>query len=378
MKIVHIITSLNDGGAENTLYKICKYDKFNKHIVISFLNSGKYFYLLKRIGIEVYALDVKFYSFYKIFILMKLLRSLKPNIIQTWLIHADLVGGLVSRLLGFKNIIWNIRYSEIQKKNQVKLTKLLIIKIMAKLSYIVPQSIVIVSKKAQKIYVSQGYDKKKFHFIPNGYDLRILKYNYLQKIEFKQTLKTNKKIPIIGNISRFHPKKDHINLIKALSILKSKNINFFCVLFGTNVDKNNTELVSEIKNLGLNRNVRLFGQNDNVVKIFNGIDLFVQSSSYGEGFPNVVAESMACKTPCVVTNVGDSSFILGDTGWIVPPNNPFKLAKSIQTALDEIGKKKWIIRGDRSRSRIKKNFNINKMINSYNYLWKNVFFSKIN
>lgn len=340
MKIVHIITSLNDGGAENTLYKICKYDKFNKHIVISFLNSGKYFYLLKRIGIEVYALDVKFYSFYKIFILMKLLSSLKPNIIQTWLIHADLVGGLVSRLLGFKNIIWNIRYSEIQKKNQVKLTKLLIVKIMARLSYIVPRSIVIVSKKAQKIYASEGYDKKKFHFIPNGYDLKILKNNYLQKIEFKQTLKTNKKIPIIGNISRFHPKKDHINLIKALSILKSKNINFFCVLFGTNVDKNNTELVSEIKNLGLNRNVRLFGQNDNVVKIFNGIDLFVQSSSYGEGFPNVVAESMACKTPCVVTNVGDSSFILGDTGWIVPPNNPFKLAKSIQTAFNEIGKKK--------------------------------------
>lgn len=377
MKIVHIITSLNDGGAENTLYKICKYDKFNKHIVISFLNSGKYFYLLKRIGIEVYALDVKFYSFYKIFILMKLLSSLKPNIIQTWLIHADLVGGLVSRLLGFKNIIWNIRYSEIQKKNQVKLTKLLIVKIMARLSYIVPRSIVIVSKKAQKIYASEGYDKKKFHFIPNGYDLKILKNNYLQKIEFKQTLKTNKKIPIIGNISRFHPKKDHINLIKALSILKSKNINFFCVLFGTNVDKNNTELVSEIKNLGLNRNVRLFGQNDNVVKIFNGIDLFVQSSSYGEGFPNVVAESMACKTPCVVTNVGDSSFILGDTGWIVPPNNPFKLAKSIQTAFNEIGKKKWIIRGDRSRSRIKKNFNINKMINSYNQLWKDVFFGKI-
>jgi len=378
MKIVHIITSLNDGGAENTLYKICKYDKSNEHIVISFLNSGKYFFLLKRIGVEVYTLNVKLYSFYKIFILIKLLHSLKPNIIQTWLLHADLVGGLVSRLLGFKNIIWNIRYSEIQKKNEVKLTKMLIIKIMAKLSYIIPQSIVIVSKKAQKIYVSEGYDKKKFHFIPNGYDLKILKYNYLQKIEFKKKLKTNKKTPIIGNISRFHPKKDHINLIKALSILKSKNINFFCVLFGTNVNKNNTELVSAIKNLGLNSNVRLFGQNDNVVKIFNGIDLFVQSSSYGEGFPNVVAESMACKTPCVVTNVGDSSFILGDTGWIIPPNNPFKLAKSIQTAFNEIGKKKWIIRGDRSRSRIKKNFNINKMINSYNHLWKDVFFGKIN
>jgi glycosyltransferase involved in cell wall biosynthesis len=80
----------------------------------------------------------------------------------------------------------------------------------------------------------------------------------------------------------------------------------------------------------------------------------------------------------VVTNVGDSSFILGDTGWVVPPNNPFKLAKSIQTAFSEIEKRKWIIRGNRSRSRIKKNFSVDKMINSYNNLWKNVFFKKIN
>ena len=373
MKIVHIITGLNDGGAENTLFKICKYDKINEHIVISFLNTGKYFFLLKKIGVEVYSLNIKFYSFYKIFILMKLIRFLKPNIIQTWLIHADIIGGLVARLLGFKNIIWNIRYSELQKKNEVKFMKMLMTKIVAKLSYIIPQSIVIVSKKAKKIYVSEGYDEKKFEFIPNGYDLKILKYIYLQKKKFKRKLKLNKKIPIIGNVSRFHPKKDHINLIKALSILKSKNINFFCVLFGTNVDKNNSKLISEIKNLKLYNNIRLFGQNNNIVEIFNGIDLYVQSSSYGEGFPNVVAESMACKTPCVVTNVGDSSFILGDTGWIVPPNNPFKLAKSIQRALNEIGKKKWIIRGDRSRSRIKKNFSINKMINSYNHLWKKVF-----
>ena len=73
----------------------------------------------------------------------------------------------------------------------------------------------------------------------------------------------------------------------------------------------------------------------------NGLDIHIQSSSYGEGFPNVVAEAMACGTPSIVTNVGDASFIVGKTGWIVPPNNPKKLARAIEMALLELGTKKW-------------------------------------
>ena len=104
----------------------------------------------------------------------------------------------------------------------------------------------------------------------------------------------------------------------------------------------------------------------------NGIDIFVQSSSYGEGFPNVVAESMACGTPCVATDVGDARIIIGDTGWIVPPKNPHKLAKAIETAINEIKTKKKSKISYKARLRIKKNFEIMKMINSYNKLWSQI------
>ena len=104
MKIVHIITGLGNGGAEHTLFKICKHDRLNEHIVISLKQTGKYFSLLKNLGIKVYSLDLNYLSFYKFIYLIKLLRILKPDIAQTWLVHADLIGGIASRIAGVKKV----------------------------------------------------------------------------------------------------------------------------------------------------------------------------------------------------------------------------------------------------------------------------------
>ena len=107
IKIVHIITGLGNGGAEHALFKICKYDLKNQHIVISLKNKGKYFLLLHKLGIEVYCLNISLFSIYKILSLVKLLSFLKPDLVQTWLVHADFFGSIAARLAGIKNILWN-------------------------------------------------------------------------------------------------------------------------------------------------------------------------------------------------------------------------------------------------------------------------------
>ncbi len=371
MKIVHIITGLGDGGAEHTLFKICKYENKNKHVVISLKSPGKYFSLLNKLGIKVYCLNINLFSIHKFFILINLLTSLKPDVVQTWLVHADFIGGIAARLAGIKKIIWNVRYSNF-KIGKAKFTTILIVKILAKLSHVIPQSIIINSKRAKKIFVIKGYNKKKLKFIPNGFDLSILKPLKYQKKKFKKKNKIRNHLPIIGNVARYDKKKDHVNLIKALSLVRMKNINFICTLVGSNIDKNNKVLVAEIKKLNLLKNVKLLGQNDNISQVMNGLDIFVQSSSYGEGFPNVVAESMACGTPCVVTNVGDASLIVDKTGWIVPPNNSIKLSKAIEKALNEIGTNNWKKRCHKGRLRIKNNFNIIKMLKLYNSVWSQI------
>jgi glycosyltransferase involved in cell wall biosynthesis len=332
MKIVHIITGLGDGGAEHTLFKICKYDTVNQHVVISLKNFGKYFLLLKKLGIKVYCLNFNIFFLYNFYILIKILKSTKPDIVQTWLIHGDLLGGIAARLAGIKNIIWNIRYSNFETKKE-KLTTILIIKFLTKLSYLVPQSIIVVSKKAKKIYEILGYDKKKLKFIPNGYDLTILKPSKFQRLSFRRENKIKNSTVVIGNVSRYHPKKDHFNLLDALAILQSKKIKFKCILVGTNINKDNFILANKIKELKLSIHVKLLGQKNNITKIMNGLDIYVQSSSYGEGFPNVIAEAMACGVPCVATDVGDAAFIVGKNGWIVSPNNSTLLARALEKAI---------------------------------------------
>mgnify|MGYP001062168790 FL=1 len=372
MKIVHIITGLGDGGAEHVLFKVCKYDIANKHLVISLKGPGKYSSLLNKLGIKVYCLNISFFSIHKFFFLIKLLRSLKPDIVQTWLVHADFLGSIAARLAGINNILWNVRYSNIEI-GKAKLTTILIIKILSILSYVIPKFIVTVSKKAKKIYEAVGYNKKIFKFIPNGYDLSILKVNKLQKVNFKKNIKKKKKVTLIGNVARYDPQKDHFNLLNALSLIRQKNINFFCVLVGFNINQNNIDLISEIKRLKLSNHVKLLDQTDNVSQVMNGLDIHVLSSSYGEGFPNVVAESMACGTPCIVTDVGDSFFIVGKTGWVVPPKNSIKLANAIEKALREKDTNKWNKRCNKARLRIKEKFSIGKMITSYNEVWTKVY-----
>ena len=369
MRLVHIITSLGDGGAEHTLFKICKYDSINKHFIISLKGPDKYSLPLKKLGVKVYYLDIKLYSVFAFINLLRLIKLLKPNIVQTWLAHGDLIGGIAAKLCGFKNIVWNIRYSNF-KIGEAKLTTIFLIKILTILSSYIPKLVILNSKSAKKIYIRQGYDKKKLTFIPNGYDKSILKPHTLKK--------NKKKIPIIGNVARYDPKKDHLNLIKAISILKSKKTIVYCYLYGHRIDKKNYKLISQIKKFKLSNQVKLIGQKKNITKVMNQLDIYVQSSSYGEGFPNVVAEAMMCKIPCIVTNSGDSKNIVGDTGWVVPPKNPKKLALALEKALIERNTqtKNWSKRKNKARQRIIKYFDINKMIILYRKLWLSLMHEK--
>ena len=367
MRILHIINSLDDGGAENTLYKICKYDNVNEHVVISLTTSGKYFSLIKELGIKVYCLNLKFYSIKKFYTLIKLIIFHRPEVLQTWLPHSDFIGGIAARFAGIKKVVWNIRYSNLEN-GVVKFRTVLLINILSKLSYFIPKKIIVNSSTALKNCKNLGYHKNKLTLIHNGYDLSVFKQDN-KKNYIRKKFNIDENIDILGLVARYDLTKDHENLLKALSIVKQNNNFFFCILIGKNIK--NKLIIQRIKTLGLNKFVKLIDKKTNIYKYMRALDVHILSSKT-ESFPNVVAEAMACGTPCVVTNVGDSALITGNTGWVVPPNNPNKLAIAIEKALSEKRKNNWKKRCDLATQRIKNNFNIIKMVNSYNLVWSKV------
>lgn len=373
MKILHISTSLIDGGAEATLFRVIQHDQTNQHLVISLMDLGKYGSKLQAMDIEVYCLNMPRgkITFNGLVKLWQLLKTLQPDVIQTWMYHANLIGGVVARLCGIKRIIWGIRQGNFSNTKTKALT-LIIIRFSALFSYFIPSKIVCCAQSAISAHQALGYCKNRFQLIPNGYDLEKLnsKKGVAQRLHAEWNIPVG--VPVIGMVARFDPQKDHLNLISALSLLKQQEIAFHCVLIGAEINSDNALLCSWIKAKELMTNITLLGQHEDIAAVMSALDLHVLSSAYGEAFPNVLAEAMACGTPCVATNVGDAGFILGNNGWIIPPEDSTALANGIAIALQIKANTpgSWQALQIAARQHIVEQFSIAKMIAAYNLVWQ--------
>lgn len=371
MLIFHIITGLNDGGAEAVLYRLCKHDSKNKHIVVSLLDLGKYGTLLEDIGVKVYVLNFQnkkniFFGSIKLF---KILKELKPDVVQTWMYHADFIGGIISKIAGMKKIVWGVHHTNLLK-GQSKQGTLIIAKINAILSKFIPDKIIYCAEKSREAQEEIGFCKSKGIVIYNGYEVNDFYLDENLNILFRNEFKIENDF-IIGNVGRFNPQKDHMNFIVASSLVSKKYQNVRFVLVGTDLDESNNIIVNKINELGLKEKYLLLGRRDDIKVVMNGMDIHVLSSSFGEAFPNVLNEAMACGTPCVTTDIGDAGLIVGDTGWVVSAKDPEALADAIikaiiekQTTIDS-----WEKRRENCRERIVNNFSIEKMSEAYNNAW---------
>lgn len=373
MRVLHIISGLGNGGAEAILFNLCQSSSDDEHIVISLLDEGKYGSMLKDIGVEIHALNFSYkkLNFLAFLRLIKLIRQITPDVVQTWMIHANAIGGAASKLVGIKRIFWGIHQTSMTSR-KTKLLSLIFTRINSFLSNIIPTKIIYCADKSREDQEAIGFKKNKGIVIHNGYNID----NFSPKKNSGHTLHNELNISandvIVGYVGRFHPMKDLGNLIKAFAFLINQDFKgVHAVLVGSNIDNNNKELVDLLDMYELNQYVHLAGEKKDIPSFMNNIDLLALCSSYGEAFPNVLNEAMACGTPCVTTDVGDAAFIVGDTGWVVPPNDAEALANAIIEALKEkqMNNSFWSQRENNCRQRIINNFSLEIMTKKYHDIW---------
>jgi glycosyltransferase involved in cell wall biosynthesis len=373
MKIVHIITGLEVGGAETMLLRLLSESDRKQHqfMVISLTNLGPMAKNIAALDVPVSALGLSRESLlvnpWPLFRLARWLRQSNPDLVQTWMYHANLIGGIANRLAGGAPLIWSIRQTNVDTKS-VRLRTSLIAKGAAMFSKRLPDHILYNSFTSRKIHAGLGYSDANASVIANGFDLDVFKPDADARRSIRAELGLTVDAPLIGLIARYDRQKDHAMFIAAAEIVHRYNPHCHFLLAGNAVDLANCELVDRIDRAGLGANFHLMGHRSDMPRLAAAVDIAC-SSSMGEGFPNTIGEAMSCAVPCVVTDVGDSARLVGDTGYVAPPLRPDAFAEQIIFLLAQ-GAEIWRSRGLAARERIREYYSLSAITAEYHALWR--------
>ena len=232
----------------------------------------------------------------------------------------------------------------------------------------VPAAIVSCSEQAALAHQRLGYQGRKFTVIQNGYDLAI-RPQQAARDRLRREWGIPSQMPLLGTVARSDPQKDHANLLSALALLATQAE--ISAAYWPARDRAVQRRVGAANfESGLEDKVLLLGVRDDIPDVMSALDLHVLSS-LGEAFPNVVAEAMACGTPCAVTDVGDAASIVGSTGWVAAPRDAASLAQCMERALRVIQSSRREELSNACRQRIVECFGIERMVAAYKDVWLN-------
>ena len=366
MRILHIIVGLRVGGAELMLKRLvdsAREDLSHNQIVVSLTSIGEVGIQLQKDGIVVHAIGMRSALNLPAAILrlVQLIRNENPDVIQTWMYHADLIGGIAARVAGKYPVIWCIRSTTIPQ-GILSFTYWLV-RLCGLLSHLIPSKIICCANTAKSAHLQLFYPEKKIKVIPNGYDFKPLLEKISSSQESREKLSIKENEIIIGVVGRFDPLKDFYNFISAAAIIASQRKGVKFLMVGRGNEWSNPTLRHWIEEAGLAELFLLVGQQTDVPYFLSAMNIFCLSSVQ-EAFPNVVVEAMAMELPCVVTRAGDAADILCDERFIVPVNNSKALADSLLKVCELSSHDRQII-GQSNAKRVRNKYKIEKISKEY-------------
>lgn len=369
-KIMHVITTLGPAGAETMLLRMASMmDPFRfENEVVSLTGILDLAEKMRGLGMRVRTLEMgkRLPNPFRVVRLASWIRESRPDVIHTWMYHANLVGTLAADLAGEFPVIWGIHHNALDPRVDRRRT-MLVNRACALLSRKLPARIICCSEAALRLHRDLGYAGDKLEVVPNGIDLDQVKPDPAARTSLREELGLPVGTLLVGIVARFHPHKDHRNFIRAAARVRELEPEVHFVLCGMGITWQNTQLAEWIDAANLRSHCHLLGPREDVPRIFAGLDIAATSSS-SEAFPIVIGEAMACGTPCVVTDVGDSAMIVGNTGLVVPPEDPAALALGmckLITAGPEIRRQL----GAAARHRVQGHFALPAIVNRYQEIY---------
>lgn len=376
MLVVHIITSLGTGGAEHMLKRLVDRDESDPgeavHHVISIHTLASVGPELQRNGVAVEAIGLKkWYRLISAFRnLRRRLRALGPDVVQTWMYHGDFIGGLAAYSLGIRNVVWNVRTTNLIAGMGVPRRTMLLRHLCARLSRRIPAKIVYVAHAARHMHEMIGYDPSKSVVIPNGYSALSVAPFDRGEAKLRRELCLEGNHLLIGTAGRFVEGKNYPGFLRACARTAAERPDAQFVLIGPGLNRDNAELVQWVRTTGYADRFHLLGERSDFAEVLAALDIFCLTS-VEEGFPNVVAEAMHVGIPCLVTDVGDSARLVGDTGVVVPPRDQAALDEAM-LRLVRLGHDERVQLGLRARAHIMENYSITTIRNRYEQLYRSL------
>jgi len=369
-KVTHIITSTTASGAQMMLYKllISPSAAFDQDVVsLSQDNSLKV--PLSEHGYDPMIANMRGWRIPgAVAALLRHAQTRQPDLIMGWMYHSCLMASLAAA--GRKiPLVWNIRHSLHDIAHEKTNTRL-IIRALSKLSK-QPDAIVYNAKASAEQHVAFGFCEDRTVVIPNGFDCEMFSPGREKRQAFRASLQLKEGTKLIGLVARAHPQKNHPGLLRAFARAQFPPDQARLLLVGHGFDESNTSLKELVSDLGLADRVTLLGARSDIADILPALDILTLPSLWGEAFPNILGEAMACGVPCVVSDVGDCAWIVGETGFVLNPGDEDALSAALaevaRLAPDQLAN-----RGAAARNRILTSFELKRIAKRYHDLYEEV------
>ena len=355
MNIFHIINSIGAGGSETFLYNLINYDQKNKHYIIVLSKKGFFFSKFKKLNnVEIFFLGNNFLIFLKLY---KFFKEKKPSLINSWMYRSHVFASLMKIFFRF-NLIFHFRHVGITNKHSF--FKKFLIKSSSYFINYFADEIIFNSYFSKKNHIKNGINNKNITVIHNCF------YENFKNTNSPKLSKKKNEI-VLGMLSRKNFIKDHKTLIDAFLELAKKRKNIRLLLKGSELNK--LEIPSFLKN-----KINILDASTSVEKFYSMIDIHVLSS-FGESFPNVVAEAMVRKIPSICSNVGDANLIVLNKNFIFQPENYNQLVSKIDKLINikDNYPYRWNLIKKNSKKKILDKFNSKKNFSRFENLWKKNF-----